>query len=410
VNSRTAQPAFLVAWLILWGAATVSYAEDADWPCWRGPDGNGVSRETGWKPEALNGMPKVLWKANVLEGYSSVAVRGDRLFTMGNDGENDLVFCLKVENGEELWRFSCPCKPGQYKGPRATPAVDDASVYVMSRKGLVHRLDAKTGKRKWRIDLDKTLQAKSCTWGFSCSPRLEGKLLLLNAGKHGVALNKKNGARCWSTPGTGGYASPVVFALGRRKGVAVFSKGDLFIVDLKSGRKLWSLDWKTEYSVNAADPVAWQDWIFITSGYGRGCAGIEMKRGRFRKAWENKEIDSHFQSPVVLDGFVYGIGGNTGDSRACLKCLNITTGAVQWSEQTGWSSLIAVDGRLVVLGGQGYLTVYEASPKACKTVAKSGRLEKSNMLAKWWTPPALCRGRLYCRSSAGDLYCIDVRK
>jgi len=146
-----------------------------------------------------------------------VAIKGDRLYTMGNDGTNDIVFCLKLANGEEVWRFAYPCKQGQHKGPRATPALDDKSVYTMSREGLVHRIDAKTGKGKWRKDLDGACQAKACTWGFSASPILEGNLLLLNAGKHGMALNKKTGQKAWGTGGIGGYAAPVVFSIGKRK-------------------------------------------------------------------------------------------------------------------------------------------------------------------------------------------------
>src|SRR5688500_7825198 len=67
-------------------------AAAADWPQWRGPRRDGVSRETGWQwPDA---GPRRLWSAQVGEGYSTVAVSRGRLYTMGNRNGQDIVSCL----------------------------------------------------------------------------------------------------------------------------------------------------------------------------------------------------------------------------------------------------------------------------------------------------------------------------
>ena len=71
-------------------------AEQFDWPRFRGPDGNGISKETAWNPDALN-TPKILWKANVGHGHSSVAIKGDRLYNMGNRANTDIVSCLNIK-------------------------------------------------------------------------------------------------------------------------------------------------------------------------------------------------------------------------------------------------------------------------------------------------------------------------
>ena len=77
----------------------------SDWPCWNGPEHNGVSRETGWSVE---GKSEPLWRAQVGLGYSSFALQGGRLFTLGHDAEKklDTVFCFDAESGKPLWTHS----------------------------------------------------------------------------------------------------------------------------------------------------------------------------------------------------------------------------------------------------------------------------------------------------------------
>jgi hypothetical protein len=77
-----------------------------DWPRWRGPNGDGISTETDWDPEALKDGPKIIWKTNVGMGLSNVAIKGKYLYTMGSDYEEDIVYCLNAETGEEVWRYS----------------------------------------------------------------------------------------------------------------------------------------------------------------------------------------------------------------------------------------------------------------------------------------------------------------
>src|SRR6476646_6804468 len=122
----------------------------ADWPCFRGPNHDGISTETIAWPR--NG-PRQVWKINVGIGHSALAVVGDRAYTMGNANETDTVFSIDVATGKIIWKHSYPCneKVGikDYDGPFATPTVTDGVVYTISRKGDVFALDAKTGKVIW---------------------------------------------------------------------------------------------------------------------------------------------------------------------------------------------------------------------------------------------------------------------
>lgn len=103
-----------------------------DWPNWRGPDHNGISNETGWSTNWSKEGPKVLWKASLGTGFSSIAVSKGRVYAMGNTGtkkldekeHKDIVFCFDEKTGKELWRhqYSCPLNPRNYEGgPSATP-------------------------------------------------------------------------------------------------------------------------------------------------------------------------------------------------------------------------------------------------------------------------------------------------
>ena len=109
-------------------AAAAAFA--GDWPRWRGPNGDSISPEKGFQPAALQGRPKILWSAEVGNGYSAVTIAGGRAFTLGNRDNQDTVFCFDAADGKPLWKHSYPSKPGSYAGPRASPWVDGSLVYT----------------------------------------------------------------------------------------------------------------------------------------------------------------------------------------------------------------------------------------------------------------------------------------
>jgi outer membrane protein assembly factor BamB len=76
----------------------------ADWPQWLGPERNGTSGETGLLHNWPETGPEVKWRKPLGKGFSSIAVSGDRLYTMYADTDGEFVVCLSADNGEELWR------------------------------------------------------------------------------------------------------------------------------------------------------------------------------------------------------------------------------------------------------------------------------------------------------------------
>src|SRR4030095_6244509 len=81
-------------------------SQASDWPQWRGPTRNGVSKESV-DPWPVQG-PKVLWRASVGTGFSSISVSGGRLYTIGNREDQDTVWCFDAATGRALWHHSSP--------------------------------------------------------------------------------------------------------------------------------------------------------------------------------------------------------------------------------------------------------------------------------------------------------------
>ena len=175
-------------------------------------------------------------------------------------------------------------------------------------------------------------------------------------------------------------------------------------MNIKTGKPLWSLRWLTRYGVNAADPVLSGDQVFLSSGYNKGCTLLQLGDGAPKEIWRNKNMRNQFNSSVLLDGFLYGIDGDT-TGTATLRCVELKTGKVRWSQEgVGSGSLMAADGKLIVLSERGELMVGPASPKGFTPSAQAKVLD-----GKCWTVPVLANGRIYCRNAAGDLVCVDVR-
>jgi len=374
-----------------------------EWASFRGPTHNGISTEKGLNTQWPKEGPKPLWKINVGAGYASVTVSGGKIFTMGNGGGQDTIYCLDATTGNEVWKHTYACASDEhYPGPRSAPVVDGGKVYSLSRKGDIYCLDAAKGGELWSKKA-KDFGAKNPQWDISGSPLVYGQLVIFNLNAHGVALDKNTGAEAWkSAAGRSGYATPVPFEMGGVKGVAIFGAKNLVGVNPVDGKALWSQEWVTSYDVNAADPVFEGDKAFVTSGYNRGGAALQIKDGKAAVLWENKEIASHGASPVVLDGHIYGTTGQYG-SPGALKCMELNTAAVKWTRPGLGGSLVMVDGKLIVLTYRGKVVVVEASPTGYKELANAQVLGGT-----CWTVPTYASGKLYCRNKEGTLICLDL--
>ncbi len=379
-----------------------------DWPRWRGPSGHGVSTETDWNSDwGDKGVP-VLWKKNIGVGYSTVSVVGNRLYTLGyRDGQETLI-CLDVSSGDQLWTHSYPAKllPNLHKGgPAATPTVDDDRVYALSKDGRLMAVDAASGQPVWEQQLVGKTAQKIPEWGFSSSVVVEGDLLLVETG--GVAaFAKSSGEMKWHA-GTYkiGYGSPEVFSHKGHQYAASLNNQVVQIVDIATGREVAKSEWLTSYDTNSTTPIAIGDEIFISTGYTRGCELLKFNGQTLNQVYESKSLSNHMNNAVLWEGHLYGIHGNSHTASQCaLRCIEWSTGQMKWSQRgCGAGSLILADGKLLVLSDVGQLAVVKAQSTKFESIAQQQVLS-----GECWTSPVLANGRIYCRSSNGELVCLDV--
>ncbi|MCE5328665.1 MAG: PQQ-binding-like beta-propeller repeat protein [Planctomycetaceae bacterium] len=384
-------------------ALAAACAVAADWPNWRGSDHNGISTETGWLAKWQASKPVVLWKAKVGTGFSSIAVADSRVYTMGYAANRNGVYCFDAASGKELWMYSYAGDKGAkyYEGgPHATVAVDEGKVYAVSKWGQVFCLTGDEGKLLWQSDVAKEIKAETPTWAFGSSPIVMGKMLLINLGTSGVALDKTSGKMLWQSGSEcSGYATPVPYIDGDKKCLAIFGKGHLYGVDAQTGKKLWQQPWQTEYDANIADPIVTGDKIFISTGYNKGCALVSIAGGQPKILWQNTSMRNHFNTSVLIDGHVYGFD----ESR--LTCVNLADGKSPWQKEgMGKGSLMAADGKLIVLSEDGKLVIAEAKATAYKEL-----LAVKILSGKCWTAPVLSGGRIYARNAEGDLVCAGSK-
>ena len=401
-------PAMTVIRYSLVCCVLVTMARADDWPNWRGPQANGISRESGWRDQWPDKGPPILWKGTVGTGFSSVVVSNGLLYTLGNADNTDTVFCLSADDGKLKWSHSyeSPLDDRFFEGgPTSTPTVDGNAVYTLGRQGHLFCFERTSGKVLWKINLAEDFELPIPGWGFGGSPVVRDKLLLLNAGAAGLALDKSNGKLVWaSDSGEAGYTTPVIARSGQQELMILASKKFFQAVDLKSGELLWKYRWLTRFGCNAADPIVSGQQVFISSGYSRGAAVLTLADAEPAEVWKNKELQNQFSSSVLIESHLYGFDGNdTGSKR--LRCLDFATGKVVWSEDwEGMGALTAADGKLIALSEAGDLVVAPASPKGLAPTARATVID-----GKCWTVPVLANGIIYCRNADGQIVAVDVR-
>jgi outer membrane protein assembly factor BamB len=381
----------------------------ADWPQWRGPNRNGTSSETDWNFE-WTGEPKIAWNATVGLGFSSMVVSGGRLATVGHADGQDTVFCFDAVTGKPVWKHSYPAELGAnyYEGgTTGTPTFDGDRLYWLSRWGDLFSFDAASGKIVWSKNIAKETGVKIPQWGFTGAPLVHEKLLVLNVGEAGMAVDKQTGAIVWKSANkdNAGYSTPFPVKRGDKWLALIGSEKSYLAVDIPTGKEAWRFKWLTQFGVNAADPIVSGDQVFISSGYGKGGALLKLGDGQPEELWKTKALRTQLNPAVLFDGHLYGPDGDTTKTGE-LKCLEFATGTQKWAEPGfGTGGVVIADGKLIALNAAGELTIGPASPLGFKPTARAQVLG-----GKCWTAPVLANGMIYCRNSRGEIAAVDVRK
>ena len=391
--------------------ALVARAED--WPQWRGPTRDGISREKRWLDQFPDQGPPIAWKAIVGLGFSSFVVGNGKAYTAGHAAGSDTVFCFDAVTGKEIWKQSYPAELGDKffeGGTTGSPTLDGSHLYWLSRWGDLYCYDAASGKIIWNRQLVKETEVRVPSWGFTGAPTVYENLLILNVGEAGMAVDKETGKEVWKSgeESEAGYSTPLPVTRGDKTEIWLGSGKSYCSVVPSNGKQIWSIKWLTEYGVNAADHIPYGDKVFIASGYGKGCALYTPPAtadSEPTEIWKNRVLRSQLNGAVLVNKHLYGVDGDA-NSRARLKCIEIETGKEVWAQPDfGTGGIIVADGKIIALSASGELMIAPISTEGFKPTARAKILD-----GKCWTAPVLANGLVYCRNSRGDIVVLDLRR
>lgn len=390
-------------------------ASPTEWPEWRGPKRDNLSPASGLLKQWPKDGPPLAWKASGIgAGYSTVAIAGGRIYTMGDARDSSYVHALELDGGKKIWSTKVGRPGGNYEGTRSTPTVDGDRVYALGQWGDLVCLDAATGKEQWRKNLEKDFGGKMMSgWGYSESVLVDGdKVVCTPGGSKGavVALNKTSGDVIWQTEDftdAAAYSSLVPATIGGIRQYVQLTGESVVGIAPDSGDILWRAKRRGETAV-IPTPVVHEDLVFVTSGYRVGCNLFKVTPGQGGKfsveeVYANKDLDNHHGGVVLVGDHVYGTTGNQ------LVCMELKTGKVAWKDRSvGKGAVLYADGNLYVRseGGEGAVALVEATPEGYREKGRFEQPDRSDKAA--WAHPVIAGGKLYLRDQ-DVLLCYDVK-
>ncbi|MBX9679709.1 MAG: PQQ-like beta-propeller repeat protein [Gemmataceae bacterium] len=427
---------FLVAAL----AAAVSAAFADDWPSFRGPRRDGVSKETGLLKEWPKGGPKLVWTFdNAGLGHSSSAIVKGVLYTNGTRDGDEITLALDAATGKEIWKAKIgpifTFKSNIWgDGPRSVPTVDGDKLYVLGAQGDFLCLDT-AGKELWRKNLIKDFGGEMMTeWGYSESPLVVGNLVIVTPGSQTqgtvVAFDKTSGKVVWQAKELK-YKAPYTSAVyAEIHGVpqviqAGFSAdpegGYLSGIALKDGKLLWSEQMVKghNYSI-ASTPIVRGNQVYVSAGTGAGCHLFDIDKDFKVKdlygVKSKKSVKNNHGGLVLIGDHIYGHSEGS-----VWVCQEWQTGKLAWEERNDFKTksgaTTGADGMLYLLSEGGEVALVEANPAAWKLVSqfelpKRSAFPKQMPSAKFsspWAHPVISGGKLFLRDHE-YIFCFDVKK
>jgi outer membrane protein assembly factor BamB len=389
-----------------------------EWPGFRGAtNGNAPAL-----PQADASKIKLVktWKVETPTGFSSFAVGAGNAYTVvrreveGNPTEE--LVALDIKTGKETWAkplnilkydggggdAGAPDNKGG-DGPRSTPAVSDGKVYVIDAQLGVFCFDAKDGKELWKHDVLKENAGANIKWSNAASPVIDGNVLLMAGGGSGQALlglDKTTGKVLWKGEDDKmTHATPVIADILGTHQCVFFTQKGLVAVDPQKGTVLWRADFPYKTST-AASPVVFDDMVYCSAGYGVGAAAFKIAKSgsgfTATQMWRREnQCFNHWSTPVVKDGYLYGMFSFKEFGTGPVACVDIRTGKDIWSQPGFGPGQVILSGDTVVaLSDKGEVVFFKADPKGYKELKREDLLD-----GKVWSYPVLAYNHLFARST-----------
>jgi len=390
-----------------------------DWTQLRGSDQSNVARNVPRLARSWDERkPRIVWSVKQGKGHSGAAVRDGRVYIMDYDREKDedMVRCLSLDDGSEIWRYTYYAKVRYQHGySRTVPALAGDYVVTLGPKCHVVCLNAETGELVWKKDLVRDNGTKVPQWYAGQCPLVDGDRVILAPGGDPLmmAVELATGDIVWQTPNPGDWqmTHSSIARMGEQY-IYCASRG-VIGVSVEDGRSLWQrTDWFVKPSNMPVPIVAGNGRVLVSGNYG-GIGAMMMQLTDPTTAetlWRVKAgvFGSDQQTAVLYEGHFYGVRPGKGE----VVCLGMD-GQARWASGTansfGLGPYLIGDGKMFVLADQrgkrerGTLCMIEATPNGYRELAAMKVVDGHDA----WGPMAMIGNLLLLRDET-NLICLEL--
>jgi len=392
--------------------ALLASLEAAPWPHFRGPQGNSVQTGRRFDGDWNAHPPREIWRHRIGPAWSSFVVGADRLFTQEQRLEDEVVSCYDAKTGQPIWSFATPSRFFESLGglgPRGTPTLADGSIYALGAEGILVRLSAPDGTLVWKADLKEASgRTEPPMWGFSCSPCVDGGLVVVHAGGKGdkgiVAFHVADGQVAWTAPaGEMSYSSVQKITLLDRELLCLLSNTGAHLLEPATGKSVSDYAFAHQGYRACQAQVIDGNKLLIPAGVGTGTRLVEFSADgdglQGKELWTSLEMKPDYNDILVHDGNIYGF------DNAIFACIGLEDGKRKWKGgryAKGQALLLADSDLILVVSEKGELVLLRATPDGHEELGKIEALS-----GKTWNHPVVVDDRLYLRN-AEEIVCYEL--
>ena len=390
--------------LLIWLVNVAVLAQSNDWTQFGGPHRDFMLDVKGLAATWPEAGPKQLWKRELGDGYSQIAVESGKLYTMYRKGEQEIVIALDAASGKTLWEHAYKAVVTDQMthaiGPRATPLIVGNFLYAVGALGNFHCLDKQTGKVLWSHDFMAELKAPLPDECYGSSPLAYKDTVIVPVGAPGAALvafNQKDGSVVWKKQDfVISNSSPILIKVGGQDQLVMLMTENIVGLDPNNGELLWSHPHKNRTQTNVSTPVWGNDnLLFCSSAYDSGGRMLKLTKDgnktTVEEVWFQRLLRVHFTNVIRIGDTLYGSSGDFGP--APFTAIDAKTGNLLWRDRgVARASFVYADGRFILMDEDGNLALASPTKEGLKIYSKVQLLTNTA-----WTPPTLAGKSLYIR-------------
>lgn len=380
----------------------------ADWPAFRGPQGNGIAPKDALPPLEWSREKHVAWRVQLDHtGNSSPIVVGQVVYLTESDkpGKTLTLRAFDRETGTEMWKQSMSDeKPGPTHQTNpyaaATPASDGERIVVWYGQAGLHAY-SHDGNPNWSVETPNVKHI----WGYGSSPMIHGGRVYLNTGigpeSFVAAYDVTNGQLAWKTPEPGGddgtsqksggwigsWSTPVIINVEGVEQLLVPQPTRVVAYDLTSGKILWHCDGLNNQprgSLAYTSAMVGDGYAVIMGGFNGPAFGLKLGGTgdvtESNRLWRTeKNNPQRIGSAVVLGDHVFMANSGPG----IIECLDLKTGKERWrarpeTEGNFWGSVVFANNRLYATNQNGTTLVFAPNPDKFELLATNPLGEHCN--------------------------------